>query len=197
MTRSLLFLTRVPFVVISNTNEMTVDNHHGNYSYMMLTENDMCLDLFSPRHCWYIRNILKVVVREIEQKSEQEKSILELRMEQEKSEFEEERTIFADEIRHVKQELELMKKQLNQSIQCHNETHEVVEHKASQTKTIFPKYMADEFNVTEDMYRLSNVRLQIFLNFISKKILKRIQDQIMIFQLILLFAFILFYIEKH
>ena len=81
---------------------VTALNHqHQKVSHDIVTENGFCPEVFNSNQCMYIQNILRTFF-----------DMYEMRTNREKIKFEEEKSIFVDQIKQVRQEIRFLKKQL-------------------------------------------------------------------------------------
>ena len=104
-------------LVIFKENVMAVNNHSNGVSYITLTENDMCSDIFNHDQCMYMQRVIKVVVDEFKQ----DKINLEQEKQQDKMKFEEEKTILVDQIIQIKHEVKLLKKLFKKTQRLNND----------------------------------------------------------------------------
>ena len=75
-------------------NVLALNSHHAGFSYVTFSKSDICSNIFNDNPCGYMKNILKVFLDQ----SEKEKSL------------------FVDEIKNLKEEFELLKKQSSRVI---------------------------------------------------------------------------------
>ena len=146
---SVIFLLVFHICLMSmKANVFAENNHNAGFSYTTFTDNDICSDIFNLNQCEYMKQIMNVFLDKFER---------------EKLNFEAEKSIFVDQIKQIKQEVKLLKKQLKHTIDKQDDKidrileHCNTQHTTKNDETFSNKYTKN-VNMEGEIKNMTSVR---------------------------------------